>query len=165
MRFSVVVRRLPPPFYTTVKTKSNLTEFGLEKFRNTELEFETIGIISKFIMTESRDLRTARSELVRDFQNFAGPVTGLRSEGSIFAGPVSVRDFKLRGGPGPVRDFWNSLGRCSSWSQISLSFPVLVWSGPRFLCFYQDRTRTEPLGLGLTGFGPWIPDHEFEHQL
>ena len=74
MRFSVVVRRLPPPFYTTVKTKSNLTEFGLEKFRNTELEFETIGIISKFITTESRDPRTARSELVRYFQNFVGPV-------------------------------------------------------------------------------------------
>ena len=101
----MVVRRLPPPFYTTVKTKSNLTEFGLEKFRNTELEFETIGIISKFIMTENRDPRTARSELVRDFQNFVGPVTGLRSEGSIFAGPVSVRDFKLCGSPGPVRDF------------------------------------------------------------
>ena len=73
MRFSVVVRRLPPPFYTTVKTKSNLTEFGLEKFRNTELEFETIGIISKFIMAESRDPRIARSESVRDFQNCVGP--------------------------------------------------------------------------------------------
>ena len=51
MRFSVVVRRLPPPFYTTVKTKSNLNveDFWSEKFRYTELEFETIGIISKFI--------------------------------------------------------------------------------------------------------------------
>ena len=73
MRFSVVVRRLPPPFYTTVKTKSNLTEFGLEKFRNTELEFETIGIISKFIINESRDPQITRSELVRNFQNFVCP--------------------------------------------------------------------------------------------
>ena len=100
MRFSVVVRRLPPPFYTTVKTKSNLTEFGLEKFRNTELEFETIGIISKFIMTESGDPRTPDPNWYDIFK-----IMLVLSEGSIFAGPVSIRDFKLCGSPGPVRDF------------------------------------------------------------
>ena len=40
MRFSVVVRRLPPPFYPTIQRTNNVSEFGLEKFRNTELEFK-----------------------------------------------------------------------------------------------------------------------------
>ena len=70
MRFSVVVRRLPPPFYTTVKTKSNLTEFGLEKFRsNTELEFETIGIISKFIKAEKMQVSDPSSGISNEMIN------------------------------------------------------------------------------------------------
>ena len=49
MRFTAVVRRLPPPFYTTVKRKNNVSDFGLEKFRDNELQFEQIGNISNFV--------------------------------------------------------------------------------------------------------------------
>merc|ERR1712235_77673 len=66
MRFTAVVRRLPPPFYTTVKRKSNLTEFGLEKFRNTELEFETIDGVGRHVKNVTLpfvpDHKTPKSE-------------------------------------------------------------------------------------------------------
>ena len=67
----MVVRRLPPPFYTTVKTKSNLTveDFWSEKFRNTELEFETIGIISKFIKTEKMHVSNPSSGISNEMIN------------------------------------------------------------------------------------------------
>ena len=45
-------------------------------------------------------------------------------------------------GPGPVR------------SQVLKLFSVLVQFGL--------STRTEPLGPGPTGFGPWIPDKEYK---
>ena len=41
MRFSVVVRRLPPPFYPTILGRTKL-EFGLENLRNTEVEFQQV---------------------------------------------------------------------------------------------------------------------------
>ena len=59
----------------------------------------------------------------------------------------SVRDFQIFVGPGPVRD---------------LEFlSVLVRAGTGFLKFFRfwsgPRTRTESLGPGPIGFGPWIP--------
>ena len=43
-------------------------------------------------------------------------------------------------------------------SEISKIVLVLVWSGP--------KTRTEPLGLEPTGFGPWVPGswNRLSHQ-
>ena len=80
-------------------------------------------------------------------------------------GPLdSVRDFQillvlvrseilklfLGPGPGPVRDGPESLKFSRSWS-FELVRDFLNFLGP-------DRTRTEPLGPGQIGFGPWIPD-------
>ena len=72
-----------------------------------------------------------------------------------FLGPCPVRlQFRNFSRSGPVPIFENFLGPGPSWSRISGIFPVLVRSVP--------RTRTEPLGPGPIGFGPWVPDWKFE---
>ena len=66
MRFSVVVRRLPPPFYPTIQRTNNVSEFGLEKFRNTELEFKYVNGVGRHVKNVTLpfvpDHKTPKSE-------------------------------------------------------------------------------------------------------